>query len=235
MIVAGPRGERNGDSDGHLNDGDDDAGEDGAKARGDGDGGGGGVRCLSMTLGILLVDPQYDFFPGGALAVARGDEIVAPINALLRQHPDAPVFASRDWHPTSTRHFRERGGIWPPHCVEGTRGAAFHDGLEMGRALVYDKGTDPEDDGGYSAFDGRRRSEQASHALIDDLRARGVDALIVAGLATDYCVKASVLDARKHGLVTFLFLPGARAVELKDGDGERACTAMREAGALLVA
>jgi nicotinamidase/pyrazinamidase len=188
-----------------------------------------------MTLGILLVDPQYDFFPGGALAVARGDEIVGPINALLRQHPAAPVFASRDWHPSSTRHFRERGGIWPPHCVEGTRGAAFHDGLEMARALVYDKGTDPEDDGGYSAFDGRRRDAQGrSLALLDDVRDRGVDALIVAGLATDYCVKASVLDARRHGLATFLFRPGARAVELTAGDGDRACQAMRDAGALLV-
>jgi nicotinamidase/pyrazinamidase len=188
-----------------------------------------------MTLGILLVDPQYDFFPGGALAVARGDEIVAPINALLRSHPDAPVFASRDWHPTSTRHFQMRGGIWPPHCVEGSRGAAFHDELQMGRALVYDKGTDPEDDGGYSAFDGARRDAQgARRGLLDDVRAQGVDALVIAGLATDYCVKASVLDARRHGLAAFLFLPGVRAVELAAGDGERACGLMREAGALLV-
>jgi nicotinamidase/pyrazinamidase len=188
-----------------------------------------------MTLGILLVDPQLDFFPGGALAVARGDEIVAPINRLLAQHERAPLFASRDWHPHSTRHFRERGGIWPPHCVHDTRGAAFHEGLLMGRALVYDKGTLPDDDGGYSAFDGARVDESGQRrTLADDVRARGVDALIVAGLATDYCVKASVLDARTLGLAVFLYLPGVRAVELAAGDGDRAAAQMREAGALLV-
>jgi nicotinamidase/pyrazinamidase len=188
-----------------------------------------------MTLGILLVDPQYDFFPGGALAVAGGFDIVAPINRLLTQHRAAPLFASRDWHPTTTRHFKERGGIWPPHCVQGTRGAAFHDDLQMGHAVVYDKGTNPDDDGGYSAFDGTRVDDAGRrHTLVDDLRARGVDSLIVAGLATDYCVKASVLDARKAGLATFLFLPGVRAVEIAVGDGERAAAQMREAGALLV-
>jgi nicotinamidase/pyrazinamidase len=188
-----------------------------------------------MTTGILLVDPQLDFFPGGALAVARGDEIVAPINQLLRRHPQAPLFASRDWHPASTRHFQERGGIWPPHCVAGTRGATFHEGLAMGHAVVFDKGCDPDDDGGYSAFDGARTDERHQRrSLLDDVRARGVDTLIVAGLATDYCVKASVLDACKHGLVTLLFLPGVRAVEVNAGDGERACAAMHEAGALLV-
>jgi nicotinamidase/pyrazinamidase len=188
-----------------------------------------------MTIGILLVDPQLDFFPGGALAVARGDEIVAPINRLLAEHRAAPVFASRDWHPPSTRHFQERGGIWPPHCVRETRGAAFHASLQMGHAVVYDKGTNPDDDGGYSAFDGARVDDAGrATTLLHDLRARNVDALIVAGLATDYCVKASVLDARKHGLVTFLFLPGVRAVDVNAGDGERACAAMREAGALLV-
>ncbi len=109
-----------------------------------------------MTKGILLVDPQYDFFPGGSLAVADGDAIVAPLNAWLDAHPTAPVFASRDWHPEDTKHFKARGGIWPPHCVRDTRGAAFHDGLSMARARVYDKGTNPDDDGGYSAFDGAR-------------------------------------------------------------------------------
>jgi nicotinamidase/pyrazinamidase len=188
-----------------------------------------------MTLGILIVDPQYDFFPGGALAVSRGDEIVDPINRLLAAHGGVPLFASRDWHPTSTRHFKERGGIWPPHCVQGTRGAAFHEGLRMDHAVVYDKGTNPDDDGGYSAFDGARVDGAGQRVtLVEDLRARGVDALIVAGLATDYCVKASVLDARKHGVAAFLFLPGVRAVDLAAGDGDRAAAQMREAGALLV-
>jgi nicotinamidase/pyrazinamidase len=187
-----------------------------------------------MTTGILLVDPQYDFFPGGALGVAGGDEFVAPINALLARHRGAPVYASRDWHPASTRHFKERGGIWVPHCVQQTRGAAFHEGLQLGAALVYDKGEDPEDDGGYSAFDGVRKHDGRTTTLLADLRHRGVDSLVVAGLATDYCVKASALDALKHGLMTFLFAPGVRAVNLEPGDGEAAVTALRDAGALVV-
>ena len=187
-----------------------------------------------MSTGILLVDPQYDFFPGGSLAVARGDEIIAPLNALLEQQRGALVFASRDVHPTSTRHFKERGGIWPPHCVRGTRGGQFHEELRMDRALIYDKGTDPEDDGGYSAFDGVRHHDGRATTLIGDLRHRGVDALVVAGLATDYCVKASVLDARKHGLMVFLFLPGVRAVNVKPDDGDVAVATMRAAGALVI-
>jgi nicotinamidase/pyrazinamidase len=187
-----------------------------------------------MTVGILLVDPQYDFFPGGALAVARGDEIVEPINALLRRHPDAPVFASRDWHPPSSRHFKEKGGIWPPHCVQGTRGAAFHAGLEMGRAHVFDKGMSPDDDGGYSAFEAVRDDDGEKVTLADQLRREGVDALIVAGLATDYCVKASVMDALKNGFVTFVYKPGVRAVNLKPEDGDKALADMKAAGALLV-
>ena len=187
-----------------------------------------------MTVGILLVDPQYDFFPGGSLAVASGDEIVKPINELLRQHPNAPVFASRDWHPSSTRHFKEKGGIWPPHCVQGTRGAAFHSGLEMQKARVYDKGMNPEDDAGYSAFEASREEDGRRVSLADDLKRHNVDALIVAGLATDYCVKASVLDSLKHGLTTFLFVPGVRAVNLKPEDGDNAIAEMKSAGALLV-
>lgn len=186
-----------------------------------------------MTTGILLVDPQYDFFPGGALGVAGGDEIVAPINALIERHRGAPVFASRDWHPTSTRHFKERGGIWVPHCLQGSRGAAFHEGLKMGAALVYDKGEDPEDDGGYSAFDGTRKHDGRATPLLHDLRRKDVDTLVVAGLATDYCVKASVLDAVKHGFFVVLFAPGVRAVNLKPGDGDAAIAVLRDAGVLV--
>ncbi len=183
-----------------------------------------------MTLGILLVDPQLDFFPGGALAVADGDAIVAPINRLLAQHPRAPLFATRDMHPTSTKHFLARGGMWPPHCIAGTRGAQFHEGLSLQRAQLFDKGTDPENDAGYSAFEGTREGQP----LLDAMRAAHVDVVLVAGLATDYCVKASVLDALKHGLTTLLFLPGVRAVNLKPSDDAAAQDAMRVAGALLV-
>lgn len=186
-----------------------------------------------MTVGILLVDPQLDFFPGGALGVNDGDAIVAPINELLRRHPRLPVFASRDWHPTSTRHFAARGGRWPPHCVQETPGAGFHPGLAMAGAEVFDKGTDPNDDAGYSAFEGRSRGH-GGRSLAAALGAEHVDALIVAGLATDYCVKASVLDACTRGLTTFVLAPGVRAVDVQAGDGERALAEMRAAGALVI-
>ena len=186
-----------------------------------------------MTFGIPLVDPQVDFFPGGALGVRDGDQIVAPINELLRRHPKAPLFASRDWHPVSTRHFAARGGKWPLHCVQDTPGAEFHPGLEMARAEVFDKGMNPDDDAGYSAFEGVSKV-QRGRSLADTFAVRHVDALLVAGLATDYCVKASVLDALKRNITTFLFTPGVRAVELQPGDGERAIAEMRAAGALLV-
>jgi nicotinamidase/pyrazinamidase len=188
-----------------------------------------------MTTGLLLVDPQYDFFPGGALAVANGDQIVAPLNEWIQRHPDAPIFASRDWHPPHTRHFKARGGIWPPHCVSGTRGASFHDELQMQRAVVYDKGTDPEDDGGYSAFDGARVDDGGvRHTLVGDLRAAGITTLVVGGLATDYCVKATVLDALRQGFSVRLLRPAVRAVELAPGDGARALHEMVAAGAIVV-
>lgn len=186
-----------------------------------------------MTVGILLVDPQLDFFPGGALGVRDGDAIVAPINGLLRRHAGLPVFASRDWHPASTRHFAARGGRWPPHCVQGTPGAGFHPALAMAGAEVFDKGTDPDDDAGYSAFEGRSMS-RGGRTLGVALAAEHVDALIVAGLATDYCVKASVLDACARGLTTFVLAPGVRAVDVQPGDGERALADLRAAGALII-
>jgi nicotinamidase/pyrazinamidase len=184
-----------------------------------------------MTTGILIVDPQLDFFPGGALGVQGGDQIVAPINALIEQNALAPVFVTRDWHPTDTKHFQARGGIWVPHCVQGTLGASFHEGLNLQKARVYSKGTDPENDAGYSAFEGVSVDDTT---LLYDLVARHVDSVVVCGLATDYCVKASVLDARKHGLMTFLFLPGVRPVELKEGDGDAAIAEMKAAGALVL-
>jgi nicotinamidase/pyrazinamidase len=182
-----------------------------------------------VTAAVLLVDPQNDFFPGGALPVADGDRIVDPVNALLAR--GLPVFVSRDWHPPSSKHFVARGGIWPPHCVQGTTGAAFRADLALPPdARVYSKGTNPEDDAGYSAFEGVRDGR----ALDDDLKAAGVDELIVAGLATDYCVKASVLDALARGYRVRLLADGVRAVEVKDGDGARALAAMTAAGATLI-
>ena len=186
-----------------------------------------------MKLGILLVDPQNDFFPGGALGVTDGDAIVAPINRLLVRHAETSIYVTRDWHPQGTRHFQAKGGPWPPHCIQGSDGAAFHEAIELPEtARIYQKGTDPDDDGGYSAFDGE--ALDTGNQLADDLRADGVDALIVAGLATDYCVRATVLDALEHGLGVFVLQDAIRPVNLKPDDGEKALREMREAGAYLI-
>ena len=186
---------------------------------------------------VLIVDPQLDFFPGGALGVSGGNEIVDPINHLLEDFQSSLTFVSRDWHPANTKHFQDRGGIWVPHCVQGTSGAEFHPDLNLHRAHIVTKGDDPECDGGYSAFEGHLENIATPgkfFTLQEVLGQERIGHLIVAGLATDYCVKASVLDALKLGLTTMVFTPGIRAVNLSPEDGARALVEMKEAGAYLL-
>jgi nicotinamidase/pyrazinamidase len=144
---------------------------------------------------LLLVDVQNDFCPGGALAVPQGDRVVPALNSYIA-HADAqgwPVYVSRDWHPPVTRHFKELGGPWPPHCVQNSSGARFHEGLKLPPdSIVITKGEDPEDHG-YSAFEGRT---PAGKTFLADLREKGVNHLYVGGLATDYCVKHSASLSR---------------------------------------
>ena len=176
---------------------------------------------------LIVVDVQRDFLPGGALAVARGDEVVAPLNRAMRAFERAarPVFASRDWHPADHCSFRARGGPWPPHCVAGTPGAEFAAGLQLPRsAVVISKAESPEADA-YSAFGGTDLAQQ--------LARRGVRRVYVGGLATDYCVLNTVLDARAAGLEVVVLGDAVRAVELTPGDGERAMAKMEQAGARL--
>jgi nicotinamidase/pyrazinamidase len=169
----------------------------------------------------LIVDPQVDFCPGGALPVPRGDAIFAAANEVAATVP--LVVASRDWHPDNHCSFQAQGGTWPPHCVAGTPGAEFHPALDRRPiAEIFSKGSDPDREA-YSAFDGT--------GLGDWLRARGVQRLLVAGLATDYCVRASVLEARREGFEVVVVEDGIGAVDVHPGDGERALAEMREAGA----
>lgn len=178
---------------------------------------------------LLVVDVQRDFCQGGALAAEGGDAILPALNARIEDARRAglPVYASRDWHPRVTKHFQEYGGEWPVHCVQGTEGAAFHPGLALpSDALVISKGDDP-DHPGYSAFDGQTAE---GRSFVDDLRARGVDRLIVTGIATDYCVKASALDARREGLEVVVPLDAVTGIDVHQGDVERALKEMREAG-----
>ncbi len=179
---------------------------------------------------LLLVDIQNDFCSGGALAVPEGDRIVPIANwyARLFERRGLPVFASRDWHPAETKHFQAWGGPWPPHCVQETKGAAFHPRLSLpDDAVVVSKGRDPEQDS-YSAV---QAETPQGRPLGEELKARGVERLFVGGLATDYCVRASVLDALKQGLQVFLLEDAAKGIDLSAGDVHRAVEEMEEHGA----
>ncbi|MEW5792278.1 MAG: nicotinamidase [Pseudomonadota bacterium] len=177
---------------------------------------------------FILVDMQVDFCPGGALPVKDGDRVIPVLNRWLKPFTDAhrPIFASRDWHPPHHISFRERGGPWPPHCVQHTPGAAFHPDLAIPEGtVIISKGSDPERDA-YSAFDG---TDLAQRLLALDIRR-----LTVGGLAQDYCVHATVLEALAEGFAVRLLQDGTRPVEVQPGDGERALAEMREAGAEIV-
>jgi len=192
---------------------------------------GGGVMAIDAKRdALVLVDVQNDFCPGGALPVPDGDRVVPVVNRYAARFAaaGAPVFASRDWHPAKTKHFQAYGGDWPPHCVQGTAGAAFHPGLTVpAAAVVVSKGMDPEQDA-YSAFQAEDPSGRPFASVLEE---RGVRRLYVGGLATDYCVKATVLDALRRGLEVLVLVDAVRAVDVKPGDGERAMAEMREAGA----
>jgi len=173
---------------------------------------------------LLVIDVQNDFCPGGTLAVERGDEVVAPLNRLIDEflQRGAPVYKSRDWHPATTKHFAKYGGTWPVHCVQNTHGAEFHPALrDDPRIIVVSKGLGDTDC--YSAFD--------ETDLAAQLHQQGVEEVLVGGLATDYCVKNTVLDALKHGFRVKALKDAMRAVNLQPGDGERALEEVRDAGA----
>lgn len=182
---------------------------------------------LRASDALLIVDVQRDFCPGGALAVPDGDAVVPVLNQWIdaAQDASAAIFASRDWHPPDHVSFQEQGGTWPLHCVAETTGAAFHPDLALPvSATIIDKGTDSQREA-YSAFEGTDLAAQ--------LQAAGIERLWVGGLALDYCVRASVLDARRiAGLPVQVILNATRAVELQPGDGSRALDDMRSAGAV---
>ncbi len=172
--------------------------------------------------GLLIVDVQNDFCPGGALAVPQGDNVVPVINRILDKF--TVVVASKDWHPQQSVHFQQ----WPPHCVQNTRGAEFHPRLNVERIQqVFLKGTRDKDDG-YSAF------EATNLDLAGYLKSKGVTELYITGLATDYCVNASAIDAAKKGFSTFVVTDAVSAVNAKPGDGQKALEGMKAGGVILV-
>lgn len=195
---------------------------------------------------LILVDLQYDFMPGGALAVARGDETVVIANRLLPHF--SIVAATQDWHPRDHKSFAannpgkreyelgELAGMpqvmWPVHCVENTRGAELHADLDRSKITeVFRKGTDASIDSYSGFFDNGKKK---ATGLGDWLRARWISQVYVLGLATDYCVQATALDARELGFDVWLVEDGCRAVDLKPGDGDRAIAKLRGEGCAIV-
>lgn len=186
--------------------------------------------AFALGDGLLLVDPQNDFCPGGSLPVAGGDRVMPVLTAwaMAAQRADVPIFVSRDWHPPRTTHFKEFGGVWPPHCVIGTRGAEFHPDLRLPpEAILISKGMGEREDA-YSAFQARTHAGQGLARLLHEANVRH---LYVGGLATDYCVRSSTLDALQQGYGVTLIPGGMRAVNVQPQDGDKALAEMRAAGA----
>jgi nicotinamidase/pyrazinamidase len=185
---------------------------------------------------LIVVDVQNDFAdPNGALYVRDGEVVVPLIDQQIERATSAGAFVvyTQDWHPPSTPHFAKDGGIWPVHCVGATWGAAFHPDLVVAGPVVR-KGSEGGD--GYSAFSVRdpESGETSPTSTEGLLRERGVERVVLCGLATDYCVAESVIDARMLGFAVEVIGDAIKAVDLEPGDGERAITRMRDAGAEIV-
>ena len=199
-----------------------------------------------MATALVLVDLQYDFCPGGALAVADGHATIAVANREIARHDI--VVATQDWHPASHQSFASNHPgkqpyevidlhglsqvLWPVHCVQGSHGAELHADLDRAKIThVARKGTDPEVDSYSGFFDNGKRK---ATGLGDWLRSRWIQQVYVMGLATDYCVRATALDARALGFDVWVVQDGCRAVEVKPGDGDRAIAELRGAGCAIV-
>jgi nicotinamidase/pyrazinamidase len=172
---------------------------------------------------LIVVDVQNDFCPGGALAVSGGDEIVPIVNALMERF--GMVFATQDFHPPGHSSFTEQGGPWPVHCVQGTPGAEFHPDLAIDEVDEIVQKGQPVDTDGYSGFAGTDLAER--------LRSRGIRRVFVAGLATDYCIKHTAIEAAGNGFETVVLTDAIRGVDAEAGDSQRAMEEMERAGATL--
>lgn len=181
---------------------------------------------LTEESALVVVDVQNDFLPRGALAVPNGDSVIKPLNHYIRLFTDRglPVFATRDWHPENHVSFRERGGPWPPHCIQNTVGAQISGMLQLpSNARIIDKAFSPDRDA-YSGF---------QETLLNlELRRLGVRRLFIGGLATDYCVKMTTMDSIELGFETILLLDAIKGVDVNPGDSEKAITEMIVKGAI---
>ncbi|MCP4716361.1 MAG: isochorismatase family protein [Deltaproteobacteria bacterium] len=179
---------------------------------------------------LLIIDLQVDFCPGGSLAVTDGDLIVPVINNYIElfRHKALPVLVTRDWHPENSMHFQQHGGQWPRHCRQNTPGAEFHPALRLPEAaFVFSKGL-KENEEGYSAFDA---VDDRGNAFQSVLKSSHIKTLFIGGLATDYCVKVSALDALKYGYHVVLLADAVKGVNVRRGDAEKALSAIIAGGA----
>ncbi len=183
---------------------------------------------------LLVVDVQNDFAdPEGSLYVEGGDAVIPVVNAEIAKAKEAGAYIiyTQDWHPPSTPHFQKYGGVWPVHCVQDSWGSDFHPDLDVVDGPVVRKGTDGKD--GYSAFSVRDpQSQETSDTVLETLlRGLGVEKVVIAGLATDYCVKETALDAIERNFEASVLGNAISAVNLEPGDGDRALETISEAGA----
>lgn len=181
---------------------------------------------------LLIIDVQNDFCPGGALPIHNGDRVIGPINRAINHFCAAglPVMASRDWHMPNSKHFREFGGSWPVHCVQGTEGAAFHPALRLPEgSVVVSKGINAEVDG-YSAFEGLSNDGRTLAELLSELKVRR---LVIGGLATDYCVLCTTREALRSGFKVTVLTDAVAGVDIVPNESACALEAMEKAGAYL--
>lgn len=177
---------------------------------------------------LIIVDVQRDFCPGGSLPVPNGDEVIEVLNEYIEMFKDAGalIYATRDWHPPNHISFRDYGGLWPPHCIQGSPGAEFHPDLKLPEdTIIISKATETKREA-YSGFEGTE--------LKDSLLNKKVERVFIGGLATDYCVKSTVLDALRYGFKTFLLTDAIRGVNISPGDSERAIEEMVKKGAIKI-
>lgn len=185
-------------------------------------------KAKTERAALIVVDVQNDFCPEGSLPVPDGDRVVAPLNSMVNRFRKnrQMIIATRDWHPEKTSHFKK----WPPHCIQGTKGAEFHPDLDLVGAAIVEKGLGVHDDA-YSGFDGQTSDGEDIYQVIRRADSRDLPITVyIGGLATDYCVKHTVLDALKLGFKVYLLLDACRAVNLKPTDEADAIKEMKSAG-----
>jgi nicotinamidase/pyrazinamidase len=187
------------------------------------------MKLKFVDAALILVDIQNDFCPGGALAVNEGDQIVPAVNRLIPEFP--LVISTQDWHPENHISFMEQGGPWPPHCVQGTRGAELHSDLKTDTIAHYFRKASSPDKDDYSEFAGK---DDRGRSLDQVLKSHGVKTLYAVGLATDYCVLETVIDGLRLGYEVYAVTDAMRAVNVNPGDGEKALQKMASSGAHLV-